>query len=153
MTLSHFDHVLTRCMAKYFVLGITSLSSSLLVFRALLLQFFEQFLHLFGDKSNIILFHVIQLLVMLDVVTNILCIYCQFQFAKGTYFKMFSFCHNKIFNKVENKALGKLRNDNFSFYSKSIMGSSPTCTISTIEIQMPSPIPRNGNENNDFQET
>ena len=139
--LSYKDQKLINVISKYFVLGATSFFTTLLVLIAMVLQFLE--LDRFHNKNDKIMLHVLELLVMVDVVTNILCIYLQYNFAQIKYKQICGYFDRKVRSKLHDVAVKKLRSDTFTFYSDKFKDSlhkskhSQTVSLGDLAMDLP----------------
>eukprot|EP01083_Nonionella_stella_P028900 79645_1 len=114
ISLTSHDQKLVRSMSKYITLGLTSFSTTLLVLVAMLLQF----LNIFGYGYMDNMFHILLILIMIDVICNVWCMYLQFSFADAIYNKTCGAFDQCIKKNIEKKAEHTIREDTYSFYAK-----------------------------------
>ena len=113
LSLNFRDQKLVECITKYFVLGITSIATTFIVIIVVLLDISANF----NEKNNKIILSIISILIIIDIICNILCIYLQFNFAKKKYETLCHWFDGKMNEKVELIAVKSLREKTFAFYA------------------------------------
>ena len=109
LQLSFEDEKLIKLISKYLVLGVSSFLMKILVLIAVALLVFEI------DYQDI-MYPIVKLLIMIDVMTNIVYIYLQYNFADKEYRKLCA-CMDTIIGTVSHDvAVGRIRGDTLSFY-------------------------------------
>eukprot|EP01083_Nonionella_stella_P308054 1085370_1 len=116
MDLPSRDDQIVHLVAKYFVLGTTSFMTSLLVFIAGLIHITR----VIDAKYQLIMFECVKLLVIVDVVTNILCIHLQYPYARLAYDRLCGWVDKKANRRIHKRAATGLGNTTFDFYEREL---------------------------------
>eukprot|EP01083_Nonionella_stella_P146396 460347_1 len=110
------EQVLTDCISKYFILGTSSLFTTLIVCVIGMLYL----VHVFEGSDA----RILKLAVIVDVVNHVLCVYLQCNHATPSYDKMCQCCLYMVGAMIEKKAANALGVNTYDYYSKQFVSKT-----------------------------